>query len=217
MTARTQRPVVVAIAGGSGSGKSYLAQRLMERLGRQRCVLIEQDSYYADLSALPLAERARRNFDHPDALDFDLLVQHLRQLINGRSIAKPVYDFAQHTRRPETVMVAPAEVIIVEGILVLHDARVRRLCDLCVFVDAPVEVRLQRRLARDVAERGRTAESVHRQFTESVLPMHNEFVEPSRHFADMVLSGCGDEQGLSALEQRIREELGRTQPSASKE
>ncbi len=217
MASRVHAPVVVAIAGGSGSGKSYLAQRLMERLGQDRCVLLEQDAYYADLSALPLAERARRNFDHPDAVDFDLLVRHLAELVHGKSIAKPVYDFVLHTRRAEQVTVAPAEVVIVEGILVLHDPRLRALCDLRVFVEAPVEVRLQRRLARDTTERGRTPESVHRQFAESVLPMHEAFVEPSRHFANLVLNGCGDEQGLAALERRIREELDKRQTTANQE
>lgn len=217
MTARAQGPVVVAIGGGSGSGKSYLAQRLIERLGKKRCVLIEQDSYYRDLSALPLVERAQRNFDHPDALDFDLLIRHLVDLINGRSIAKPVYDFVQHTRRPETVIVRPAEVVIVEGILVLHDARLRALCDFCVFVDAPLEVRLQRRLARDTAERGRTAESVQAQFAQSVLPMHRAFVEPSRVFADVVLNGCGDEEGFAALERLIRDELSKRQFAVTEE
>ncbi|MCR4440500.1 MAG: uridine kinase [bacterium] len=208
MTGPVHRPVVVGIAGGSGSGKGYLVRRLMERLGKERCVRVEQDWYYADLSTMPVAERAQRNFDHPEAIDFALLVRHLPELIRGNTIQRPVYDFALHTRRPETVSLSPAEVILVEGILVLHDSRLRALCDIRVFVEAPEEVRFQRRLARDIATRGRTEESVRVQFAQSVRPMHQAYVEPSRQFADLVIDGCGEDlDGFQALVRRIEQEL----------
>jgi len=218
MQGRAHRPVVVGIGGGSGAGKGYLVARLLEILGKERCALLEQDWYYADLSSVPLAERARRNFDHPDAIDFDLLIRQLHALMRGETIRRPVYDFAQHTRRPETVPVAPAEVVVVEGILVLHDPRLRALCDIRVFVEAPEEVRLQRRLARDTTERGRTRASVLRQFAESVRPMHQLFVEPSRQFAHIVINGRGeDRDGLKALVEAIEREIESKRALATKE
>lgn len=218
MMGPVHRPVVVGIAGGSGAGKGYLVRRLMERLGRERCVRVAQDWYYADLSAMPLAERARRNFDHPEAIDFALLARHLQELIRGNTVQRPVYDFALHTRCQETVPLSPAEVILVEGILVLHEARVRALCDIRVFVEAPDEVRFRRRLIRDVAQRGRTEESVRAQFARSVRPMHQAYVEPSRQFADLVIDGSGEELGgIEALVRRIEEELASRKALANQE
>ncbi len=218
MKHRAHRAVVVGIGGGSGSGKGHLARQLRQALGGERCVVLEQDWYYADLSAVPFAERARRNFDHPSAIDFDLLVGQLTELAQGKTIHRPVYDFAHHTRSPHTVPVTPAEIILVEGILVLHDPRLQALCDLRVFVDAPEEVRLQRRLARDTAVRGRTPESVVQQFAETVRPMHQLFVEPSRQFADVVINGSGEGgQEVRELVRRIQHELQRKRAIERKE
>lgn len=217
MKHRTHR-VVVAIGGGSGSGKGHLARQLQQALGRERCVVLEQDWYYADLSAMPITERARRNFDHPSAIDFDLLIRQLTELVQGKTIRRPVYDFTQHTRNSHTVPVPPADIILVEGILVLYDPRLRALCDLRVFVDAPEEVRLQRRLARDTAVRGRTTESVLQQFAETVRAMHQRFVEPSRQHADVVINGASEGgQEVRELVRRIQRELQRKRAIARKE
>ena len=170
-------------------------------------VLIDMDAYYRPLDGMPLADRDRVNFDHPETIDFPLLIQQLRQLLAGRSIEKPVYDFTKHTRAPATEHVEPREVIVVEGILALASAELRDLLDLKVYVDVPDQVRYDRRLVRDVTERGRTAESVRWQFENTVRPMHREFVEPSKAFADIVLhDGPGGTAERDALLARARRE-----------
>jgi uridine kinase len=186
-----KRPVIIGIAGGSGSGKTLVARTLIERLGSDRVVVIEQDAYYKDLSHLPLEERARQNFDHPDAFDEDLLVQHLQGLIAGKSIDRPIYDFTQHTRKKETVRIGGHDIIILEGILILQSERLRRLMDIKVYVDTDPDVRLIRRLRRDLAERGRTLESILEQYEKSVRPMHLQFVEPSKRYADIIIPEGG--------------------------
>lgn len=186
-----KRPVIIGIAGGSGSGKTLVARTLIERLGSDRVVVIEQDAYYKDLSHLPLEERARQNFDHPDAFDEDLLVQHLQDLIAGKSIDRPIYDFTQHTRKKETVRIGGHDIVILEGILILQNERLRRLMDIKVYVDTDPDVRLIRRLRRDLAERGRTLESILEQYEKSVRPMHLQFVEPSKRYADIIIPEGG--------------------------
>lgn len=182
---------VVGVVGGSGAGKTTLVRGLVDRLGSDASVLWF-DEYYHDLVHLSPADRAVVNFDHPDSLDVDLLVAHLGDLLAGRSAEVPVYDFSTHTRAGRTRRVEPGPVVVVDGILVLAFPAIRRCLDVSVFVDAPAEVRLSRRLDRDVRERGRTPESVRAQFAATVAPMHEAFVSPCSEFADLVLDGQGD-------------------------
>ena len=181
-------PGIVGIAGGSGSGKTTVTAALMERLGNL-ATLLQQDWYYRDQSALSPEQRAALNYDHPDAQETDLLVEHLGTLREGNTVAVPQYDFATHTRREDTVLVAPCPWLVVEGINALAHERLRACCDLTVYVDAPADIRFIRRLQRDVAERGRTSESVITQYLAQVRPMHDLYVEPCKHVADLVLSG----------------------------
>lgn len=186
--------VVIGIAGGSGSGKTTVQRRIVEAFGPRRIALLDHDAYYRDLSHLPPDERAAFNFDHPDALETDLMVQHLDALRAGETIAKPTYDFTAHTRRAETVCVDPLPVLIVEGILVLAEPDLRARMDIKLFVDAEADVRLIRRLRRDLTERGRSVESVLAQYTHFVRPMHREFVEPSKRHADVIIPRGGRNQ-----------------------
>ena len=182
---------MVGVVGGSGAGKTTLVRGLVDRLGSGASVLWF-DEYYHDLVHLSPAERAVVNFDHPDSLDVDLLVAHMAALLAGRPAEVPVYDFSTHTRTGRTRLVQPGPVVVVDGILVLAFPAIRECLDISVFVDAPAEVRLTRRLDRDVRERGRTPESVRAQFAATVTPMHEAFVSPCRAFADLVLDGQGD-------------------------
>ena len=181
--------MIVAICGGSGSGKTTFAGRLQKRLGEGRCSLLQQDSYYRDHSDRFDYDGGSINFDHPGAIDFALLSQHLAELREGRSVSTPVYDFATHRRLEATVTVPARPLIVVEGMLILSQRAVREHFDVKVFIDAPENVRLSRRLSRDARDRGRDAAGVKRQFEEHVKPMHDLFVEPSRAHADMVYSG----------------------------
>jgi len=182
------RACTVAIVGGTGSGKTTLANALAAALG-DRCAVIDHDSYYRDQSHLPPAERAAVNFDHPDALENGLLAQHLEQLRNGMPIDKPCYSFATHTRLPRTERITPRPVVVVEGILLLAVPELQRSFDLRVFVDVDADVRALRRLRRDVSERGRTVDGVLAQWLETVRPMHDRFVAPARRRVDLVVSG----------------------------
>ncbi len=199
------RPVVVGVAGGSASGKSTVVLHLVRRIGGERAAVIHHDAYYRDLSGLSPAEREGVNYDRPDALETDLLVAHVERLRRGGSVTVPAYDFVTHTRRPGAgEPVAPKPVLIVEGMLVLAEPRLRALLDVGVWVDAAPDVRLARRLRRDVAERGRTVESVLDQYERSVRPMHLELVEPSRVLADLLVSGEGpDEAAVDAVVARV--------------
>ncbi len=194
VTATRRSPVVIGVAGGTGSGKTTVAQVILDRVGAHRITFLPQDAYYKDLSNLPPAQRALMNFDHPDALEMDLMVEHLRMLRNWESIALPVYDFTTHTRKSETRHVEPNPVILVEGILVLADARLRDLMDVKLYVDTDADVRFIRRLKRDIAERGRTMESVIEQYLTTVRPMHLEFVEPTKRYADVIIPEGGFNQ-----------------------
>ena len=180
-------PVVIGVAGGSGSGKTTVVRRIVESLGQDRVTVLEHDRYYRDRTDLRLEERASLNYDHPDSLETDLLVAHVRELKAGRSVAVPMYDFARYARRSDTAQVAPRKAIIVEGILIFTDRALRDLMDVKVFVDADADTRFIRRLQRDVAERGRTMDSVVEQYLGSVKPMHFEFVEPSKRYADIII------------------------------
>jgi uridine kinase len=201
--------LIVGIGGGSGSGKTTLVSRLAERLGPDVLVVLQHDRYYRDLSHIPSDNRAQHNFDHPDALDTPLLVTHLQRLRRGASAAVPVYDFSRHARTRDVHLVEPRPAIVIEGILVLSDARLRSLMDLKVFVDVDAPTRLRRRVERDVAERGRTEVAVKTQFTETVAPMHDIYVEPARRYADVIVERGGlNDAALEQLIALINERIG---------
>ena len=184
-------PIIIGIAGGSGSGKTTVVRRLMASLGDDKVSVLEHDRYYRDRSDLRLEERAALNYDHPDSLETDLLVQHVRALRAGEPIQAPQYDFARHNRLDTVDIVSPRAAIIVEGILIFADAALRALMDVKVFVDADDDTRFIRRLQRDITERGRTVQSVIDQYLGTVKPMHLEFVEPSKRYADIIVPRGG--------------------------
>ncbi len=186
------RPLVVGIAGGTGSGKTTVANKLAHAMPPGRCVSIEHDAYYKDQSHLPLDERARVNYDHPSSLDSALLAEHLRELRAGRGVDVPVYDFTNHTRRADTRRVEPAPVIVVEGILVFVEAALRELMDVKIFVDTDPDIRLMRRIRRDLEHRGRSFQSIRDQYYATVRPMHLEHVEPTKRWADLIVPEGGD-------------------------
>lgn len=197
----TSPSLVLGVAGGSASGKSAVVQEVVRLLGSDTTAVIPHDAYYRDLSHLTMEERRQVNVDHPHSLETDLLVEHLDLLLEGRAIERPVYDFATHVRGPSPVRVRPAPVLIVEGILVLAEDDLRERMDVKVFVDVSEEVRLQRRLERDVRLRGRTPESVRRDHETRVEPMHARFVEPSRALADVTITGGG--RNLEAIRELV--------------
>jgi uridine kinase len=203
-------PLIVGIAGGSGSGKTTLVREILKLLPGQSVVVIPQDAYYKDNSPLSLEERRRINYDHPGSIDTDLLVKHLAALKAGRAIERPTYDFTTYTRRPATVHVEPTDVIIVEGILILENRRLRELMDLKLFVDTDADIRFIRRLTRDIQERGRTLDSVIQQYTETVRPMNLEFVEPSKRHADVIIPEGGlNEAAIAMIAARLEYILAR--------
>ncbi|MGQ9501279.1 MAG: uridine kinase [Anaerolineae bacterium] len=203
------KPIIIGVAGGTASGKSTVAEAILKRVGRRHIAYIQHDSYYRDLSHLPLEERAQMNFDHPDALETELLVEHLRQLQAGRPIEVPIYDFATYTRTGRTRRVEPRRVILVEGILIFVDKQLRDMMDIKLYVDTDADMRLIRRLQRDMHERGRTLESVIHQYLETVRPMHLEFVEPSKRYADIIIpSGGFNETAIEMIVARIQKLLG---------
>ncbi len=183
-------PLVLGIAGGTGSGKTTIAERVAEAIGPS-VLRIDHDAYYRDLSHLPPAERAETNFDHPDALDNELLIEHILALRGDRAVEKPVYDFSTHTRTSDTVPLAPAPVILVEGILTLAIPKVRELLDVKLFIDTAADIRLIRRIRRDLEQRGRTFSSIREQYYRTVRPMHLAFVEPSKRYADLIVPEGG--------------------------
>ncbi|MFG6114240.1 uridine kinase [Halobacillus sp. MO56] len=187
----SERPVVIGVAGGTGSGKTSVTRSVIQRFADKPLLMIEQDYYYKDQYHLPMEERLKTNYDHPLAFDNDLLIEHLKQLIQEKPIEKPVYDYKMHTRSNETIHVEPREVIIVEGILVLEDERLRDLMDIKVFVDTDADVRIIRRLMRDIKERGRSIDSVIEQYINVVRPMHLQFVEPTKRYADIIIPEGG--------------------------
>ncbi len=183
---------IIGIAGGSGSGKTYFARALFESIGQEHCALVYQDNFYIDQSSKFDFDGGSVNFDHPSSLDFDLLAEKLRQLKSGKDTQIPIYDFATHQRKTETYHQPTKKIILVDGILIFHPENVRVLFDEMIFFDTAQDLRFKRRLERDVHERGRTPEGVHNQFFKQVKPMHDQFVEPSKEFADYVVKDSGD-------------------------
>ena len=186
------RPLVIGIAGGTGSGKTTVAHKLAAEIPSHRCASIDHDSYYRDQSALPPEDRARVNYDHPSALESSLLAEHLRDLRAGKTVDIPIYDFASHSRSKQTRRVAPAALIIVEGILVFAEAQVREQMDIKIFVDTDADIRLMRRIRRDLESRGRSFDSIRNQYYATVRPMHLEYVEPTKRWADLIVPEGGD-------------------------
>jgi uridine kinase len=189
--ANRSTPLVIGIAGGSGSGKTTLAQLILERVGSDRIAFLQHDAYYKDLSKLPPNERATINFDHPNSLDTELLIQHVRQLKAGLPVDLPIYDFKTHSRTTEFRRIEPRTVVMIEGILIFAEPELRELMEVRIFVDTDSDIRFIRRLDRDIRERGRSMESVVRQYLATVRPMHMEFVEPSKRYADVIIPEGG--------------------------
>jgi uridine kinase len=199
-------PLIIGIAGGSGSGKTTIAEALVEAISG--VAFIKHDAYYRNQPHLTFEERSRVNYDHPDSLETDLLVRHLEALRKGQPIDQPVYDFSQHMRSDATVTIAPAPVVVLEGILVLADAGLRGLMDLKVYVDTAADLRFVRRLDRDIKERGRSTDSVLEQYLSTVRPMHEEFVEPSKRHADIIIPGGMKVGAVATIIELIRARMG---------
>lgn len=185
------KPIIIGVAGGTASGKTTVSQKILRAVGPNRLAYIEHDAYYRDLSHLPLAQRRELNFDHPDALENELLISHLDALLRDETVNIPVYDFAQYIRAAELHPVKPKRVILVEGILIFADKQLRDMMDIKIYVDTAADLRFIRRLKRDLAERGRTIEMVIEQYLQTVRPMHLEFVEPSKRYADVIIPRGG--------------------------
>lgn len=203
-----QRPVTIAVAGGTGSGKTTVANALLERVGSDHIAYLPHDAYYKDLSHLPPNQRSTINFDHPDSLDTTLMIEHIQQLQKNQSVEIPIYDFTKHRRTHKTEHVDPHPIILVEGILILALPELRRQCDVKIYVDTDADIRLIRRLQRDISERGRTVDSVINQYLKTVRPMHLEFVEPSKRYADVIIPEGGfNTVAIDMVADRIRSML----------
>jgi uridine kinase len=199
---------IIGIAGGTGSGKTTVVKKIIERLPKDEVAIIPQDSYYRDNSNLPLEERQEMNFDHPRSLEFSLLVEHIKQLKAGNSIPQPIYSYLTCTRSKETILVEPKKVVIVEGILILANAQLRNLMDIKVFVDADNDDRLMRVIMRDIVERGRSVNKVLERYEKTVKPMHLQFIEPTKRYADIIIPQGGDNKvGIDILASIIEKKL----------
>lgn len=203
-----KKPIVIGVTGGSGSGKTTVSRAIFEQLKGHSLLMIEEDSYYNDQSNVSFEERVKTNYDHPNAFDTDLLVSQINELLNWKSIEKPIYDYKQHTRSQETVTVEPKEVIILEGIMVLNDPRLRDLMDIKIFVDTDDDIRIIRRIQRDMEERGRSLQSVIDQYLATVKPMYHQFIEPTKRYADIIVPEGGQNQvAIDLLVTKVRDIL----------
>ena len=209
------KPLIIGIAGGTGSGKSTFARKVAAALEASSVAFIDMDAYYHHYAHLTFEERRRINWDHPNSVDWELLLAHLEALATGQGIEKPVYDFVRHLRSEETVPVPPPQVVVIDGILLLTDPRVRARCDVKVFVDADADIRLIRRMRRDIVERGRPLEEIVDQYLTTVQPMHLEFVEPSKRYADVIVpQGGHNEVAIEMIVAKIRNQLPAVRPPA---
>lgn len=200
-----KRPVLIGVTGGSGSGKTTVSNNIFEKLAGESVTMIPQDAYYNDQTNMPMAERKLVNYDHPDSFDTALLSAHLKQLLNGESIAQPTYNYTDYNRAPETITVEPTDVIIVEGVLLFVEPEVRDLLDIKIYVDTDDDLRFIRRMQRDFIERGRSTESVVNQYLATVKPMYHQFVEPTKRYADIILPDGGQNiVGIGMIEAQIR-------------
>lgn len=202
------KPLIIGIAGGTGSGKSTVARRVAESLTGMSVAFLDMDAYYRNYVELPIEQRRKVNWDHPESIDWELLETQLTELAAGQSIEKPVYDFVQHLRSPKRVAVPPADVVVIDGILLFAEEKVRGLCDVKVFVDADADIRLIRRIRRDMARRGRPLEEILDQYVKTVQPMHLQFVEPSKRYADVIVPRGGHNSvAIGMIVARIRQQL----------
>ena len=202
--------MIIGICGGTGSGKTTIANRILQSVSADEVLFIQQDLYYRNLKDMPLDYRNAANFDHPDAVDNELLINHLKKLNAGEPVELPIYDFRTHTRLPDTTPIQAKPIVIVEGILIFAEPRLLEQMDIKVFVDTPDDIRFIRRLGRDIAERGRTLDSVIEQYMATVRPMHTQFVEPSRRFADVIIPEGGHNLvSVDLISGKIRERLAR--------
>ncbi|MCT1798297.1 uridine kinase [Aerococcus viridans] len=200
-----RKPIIIGVTGGTGSGKTTVTRKIIEEFGDVSLAYIPQDAYYKDQSHLTMDERVLTNYDHPFAFDNDLLSEHIRQLLNGQAVQMPVYDFTQHNRAEETIRVEPKEVIIIEGILIFSDKELRDLMDIKVFVDTDDDIRIIRRIKRDMAERGRSLDSIIDMYTSIVKPMHEQFIEPTKKFADIIIpEGGSNNVAIDLMTTKIR-------------
>lgn len=202
---------IIGVAGGSGSGKSTVTEHIVAVIGKDKVAVIMQDFYYKDLSHLSLDDRKKINFDHPDAFDWALLTAHVNDLYNGIPIEMPTYDFAEYTRKKETVTVLPSQIVVFEGIFALMDKELRRLMALKIYVDTAADIRFIRRLQRDIIERGRTVESVIKQYLDYVRPMHNQFIEPTKRYSHIIIPHGANKAALEMIIARIKAVLNQDQ------
>ncbi len=210
-SAKRRRPVIIGVTGGSGSGKTSVSRAIFNSLNGHSIVMIQEDSYYKNQDGIPLEERVKVNYDHPDAFDTDLLVQQLGDLLSWKAVDVPVYDYVKHTRSRQIVHVEPKEVIILEGIMVLNDPRLRDLMDIKIFVDTDDDIRIIRRIRRDLEERGRSLQSVIDQYLATVKPMYHQFIEPSKRYADIIVPEGGENRvAIDILVTKVRDIINRT-------
>ena len=208
MANRENKPVIIGVTGGSGSGKTTVSRAIFEQLHGHSLLMLQEDSYYNDQSDMPFEERIKTNYDHPNAFDTELLVKQLKDLLDWKTIEKPIYDYTEHTRSSEVEKVEPKEVIILEGILVLNDPALRDLMDIKIFVDTDDDIRIIRRIQRDIEERGRSLQSVIDQFKSTVKPMYHQFIEPTKRYADIIVPEGGENQvAIDLLVTKVRDIL----------
>lgn len=208
MANRENKPVIIGVTGGSGSGKTTVSRAIFEQLHGHSLLMLQEDSYYNDQSDMPFEERIKTNYDHPNAFDTELLVKQLKDLLDWETIEKPIYDYTEHTRSSEVEKVEPKEVIILEGILVLNDPALRDLMDIKIFVDTDDDIRIIRRIQRDIEERGRSLQSVIDQYKSTVKPMYHQFIEPTKRYADIIVPEGGENQvAIDLLVTKVRDIL----------